>query len=234
MELIVIEKRIVGNEEINSVDARDLHSRLGVKKDFSDWIKGNIKKLNLIENVDFSVLPQKGENLSGGRPSLEYVLTLDAGKHIAMMTNTETAHAVRTYFIEFEKQAKKALSIPIDPILAIADALSMIRREQLNLETKTEVVSIGLIETRHDVNNLKQNMRIENWQQCNLKKAVDAKVQEFKELYPSINVSDTYRKVWRWFKNRFHIPRYNELPAMMYEDAIKATYKLAIHNLAGL
>ena len=53
MKMIVIEQKRIGNEEINSVDARDLHSRLGLKKDFSDWIKGNIKKLNLAENIDF-------------------------------------------------------------------------------------------------------------------------------------------------------------------------------------
>ena len=67
-----------------------------------------------------------------------------------------------------------------------------------------------------------------------MKKAVDAKIQEFKELYPSIDVSDCYRKVWRYFKNKYCIPRYNELPAAMYEEAILTIHQLAMHNLAGL
>lgn len=109
-DLIVIEQKRIGNEEINSIDARDLHSRLGVKKDFTNWIKYNIEKLNLIDGTDY-LLAKKGEqHPSGVKYVSEFILTLDAGKHIAMMTNTETAKSIRTYFIEFEKKQKTALS----------------------------------------------------------------------------------------------------------------------------
>lgn len=110
-ELIVIQPKQIGNEEINSVDARELHRKLGVQKKFADWIKYNIEKLHLVEGTDFTTYSQNWEK---GRPTDEYILTLDAGKHIAMMTNTDTAHSIRTYFIEFEKRAK-ALPVVHDP-----------------------------------------------------------------------------------------------------------------------
>jgi phage anti-repressor protein len=129
-ELIVIQSKQIGNEEINSVDARDLHSRLGLKSDFSTWAKQNIKKLNLVENVDYTTIHNKVDR----QISVEYVLSLDTGKHIAMMTNTETAHEVRTYFIDFEKKAKTALtSYGNDPFI-------MLRMHQIETEKRVDLL----------------------------------------------------------------------------------------------
>jgi phage anti-repressor protein len=231
-ELIVIQPKQIGNEEINSVDARDLHSRLGVQKKFADWIKYNLTKLNLMEGTDFITVPKIG---TGGKfDSLEYILTLDAGKHIAMMTHTSTAHEIRTYFIEFEKQSKKALSIPTDPILAIADALSMIRREQLSLGTKTEVLSVGLVETRTEVAKLKQNMRLESWQAHNVQKAVCRKVELWKEMYPSLNVKKAFPAIYRHLKDKFQVPKYDAIPSTEYDLAMTVITKLNMSGLAGL
>ena len=83
MELVKIERNQIAGKTVQTANARELHTFLAVKKDFSDWIKAQIKRAMLVENVDFVVLPQKGENLSGGRPALEYHLTIEAGKHIA-------------------------------------------------------------------------------------------------------------------------------------------------------
>ena len=77
---IPLELSTIGAESVKTCNARSVHTELGVKKDFSDWIKVQIKRAMLVENVDFVVLPQKGENLSGGRPALEYHLTIEAGK----------------------------------------------------------------------------------------------------------------------------------------------------------
>lgn len=84
---LTIETSVIGTEPTNSVNARELHVNLGVRKDFSTWVKGQINNLNLEENIDYSKLPLKGEsNLGqgGDRRSIEYILTLDTAKHIAM------------------------------------------------------------------------------------------------------------------------------------------------------
>lgn len=46
-----------------SVNARDLHASLGVEKDFSNWIKMQIRRAMLDEGDDYVValLAQKGE-----------------------------------------------------------------------------------------------------------------------------------------------------------------------------
>ena len=97
----------IGNEEVNAVNARDLHKALDSKKDFSSWIKARIDKLGLVESRDYGVFTQMGENLSGGRPAKEYVVTIDIAKHLAMIEMTDKGRQVREYFIECEKQLKQ-------------------------------------------------------------------------------------------------------------------------------
>lgn len=88
MELIRIDRSEISGAAVQTVNARDLHSFLGVRKDFSDWIKAQVTRAHLVENEDFLIFPQKGENSGRGRPTSDYALTLEAGKHIAMMAGT--------------------------------------------------------------------------------------------------------------------------------------------------
>lgn len=77
-ELIKVEER----DGKQAVNARGLHQFLGIGKDFSSWIKKQIERCDLVENQDFEVFTQKGENLFGGRPTSEYALSVDAAKEI--------------------------------------------------------------------------------------------------------------------------------------------------------
>lgn len=97
-------------EPITAINARELHAFLGVKKDYTDWIKAQIFRALLAEGRDYltEVYPQKGENPQGGRPRSDYYLTIEAAKHVAMMSGTEKGRAVRDYFIEIERRAKLA------------------------------------------------------------------------------------------------------------------------------
>lgn len=105
-ELIVIGNAM--GQGINTVNARDLHRFLGVKKDFSDWIKQQIERARLLEGRDFLKVPQKGELSLTGQIRTEYYLTLEAGKHIAMLSGTEKGFEVREYFIECERQVQSS------------------------------------------------------------------------------------------------------------------------------
>jgi len=93
------------------IDARKLHNQLKLQKDFSDWIKIQIKNLDLEEEKSYTTL--KG-NCTTMRPnaSIEYYLTLDCAKDICMTvgssnrTNKETkdiSKMVRNYFKVMEK-----------------------------------------------------------------------------------------------------------------------------------
>lgn len=100
------------NEENEpTVSARRLHEALEIKKRFSAWFEQNIK--GFVEGYDFTGVPG-GTPVKGGNGNTQYLddyaLTLDAAKHLAMMSKTDKGKEVRQYFIQVEKEFRnKAL-----------------------------------------------------------------------------------------------------------------------------
>lgn len=90
-----------------TVSARDLYVFLGVKANFTDWIKRRIEKYGFIENVDFtkvSLISQNCEIKRGGdRKSINYIITLGMAKELCMIENNEKGKEARRYFIECER-----------------------------------------------------------------------------------------------------------------------------------
>lgn len=123
-ELIPIHARDLAGATQQTVNARDLHSFLEVGKDFTTWVKAQIDRARLSEGRDYvEVYPQKGENPQGGRPRAEYHLTVEAAKHVAMMSGTDKGFAVRDYFLECERKAK--LAPTVDPMRVLNDPAAM-------------------------------------------------------------------------------------------------------------
>ena len=67
------------DEIINAVNARELHSWLESKQDFSTWIKKRIKQCQFIENIDFVLLHQKVEQVSGAKHRIDYLISSQQG-----------------------------------------------------------------------------------------------------------------------------------------------------------
>jgi len=109
--LLPITPNEIGLESVQTVSARSLHGYLGITRDFSTWVKDQIERADLEENLDYiqanSLLPIKGEQTSrGGSNKIEYYLTLDASKSIAMMSKSNNGKEVRKYFLECERVVK--------------------------------------------------------------------------------------------------------------------------------
>ena len=107
-ELINITTTTINNEEVNAVNARELHEKLEVKTQFKDWMPRRIKEFGFEEGRDFTVLKNEhGRNVSGKFSSKEYIISLDMAKELAMVDNNEQGRRIRRYFIEVEKNARK-------------------------------------------------------------------------------------------------------------------------------
>lgn len=156
-ELIKIQKSEIGAEITNSVNARELHKTLEVRKDFSNWIKNQINRAGLEEDKDFILLAQKGEQLSSGSKWMtEYILTTDGAKHIAMISNTPKGKEVRDYLIEVEKRYLATLrnnGTDIQPFL-----MEMLKSNQ---ETTRAVVEMGniIINLNNNLTKLKTEVK---------------------------------------------------------------------------
>jgi len=129
MQLIEIKSSTIGTDVKDTVNARNLHAFLEVKKDFSSWIKEQIERARLVENRDFIKLTEKGELSKTGQTRIEYHLTIEAGKNISMMSQTDKGFEVRDYFLECEKVAQNPMALLNDP--AILKTLLLANIEQV-------------------------------------------------------------------------------------------------------
>lgn len=204
--LIQITKNAInGAEVINSVNAREIHNYLGVKTRFNDWINRAIEKYDFIENIDYSIL-------SNGN-SKDFVVTLDMAKELAMLENNPKGKETRKYFIEFEKQGKSLINQQSQEIQLLQGMLN----------------TISKMDNR--VTELEQTRRLENWQELALIEAKNKKVYSIAEKHDISNDKEMIRKlhsrVWKCLKKRFNVPRYNEIPAIYFNEA-----KTTINNLS--
>ena len=89
----------------NKVSGRELHEFLEVGRDFTTWMKKMIG-YGFNEHADFEVYTQSGENPTGGRPSVDYIMSIEMAKEICMIQRTEKGKQARQYFIECERRLK--------------------------------------------------------------------------------------------------------------------------------
>ena len=80
------------------------------KTKYSAWINERIKKYKFIKNVDYIGFSLKNEKPNGGRPIMEFYLTIDTSKEICMIENNDIGRYIRRYFIEIEKRYRNILS----------------------------------------------------------------------------------------------------------------------------
>ena len=101
--------KIADRKGNNLVSARELHKVLQVKDVFTEWIKKQLETVDAVEDRDYSFLTLKPKNSQGGRPQIDYVLTIKIAGEIAMVAgiapnaNPETRKAskiVRQYFTD--------------------------------------------------------------------------------------------------------------------------------------
>lgn len=91
-------------------NARDLHAALGVGRDFSNWIKDRIEQYGFSDGEDFILCsPNLASKRRGGHNRIEYHLTLDMAKELAMIENNEVGRQVRRYFIRAEAELRERM-----------------------------------------------------------------------------------------------------------------------------
>lgn len=117
------------------VNARELHSFLGIGKDFSTWIKDRIEKYGFTDGEDYSPILVSGKNQGlrrfvPGSNKIEYHLSLDMAKELAMLENNERGRQARRYFIAMEKAALGETS----SVLTQPDAVFRLQAEQQMLK----------------------------------------------------------------------------------------------------
>lgn len=98
---------------VQALDARTLHTWLGIGRDFSTWFKQMINELDLEEGKEYSPNLGSGADLrkqgiTPGYNRKDYALTLDAAKEICLIQRSKKGKLTRRYLIQTERKAQAA------------------------------------------------------------------------------------------------------------------------------
>ena len=134
-ELIKTTGITLNGDKITAVNARDLWKFLESKQDFSTWIKRRIEKYDFIEGQDYLLHKFVEQLPSGAKHCIEYLISLDMAKELAMVENNERGRQARQYFIEVEKRFRNTGSL----VETIRAALTPIIRENEQYRARLEL-----------------------------------------------------------------------------------------------
>ncbi|ECP0762870.1 phage antirepressor Ant [Salmonella enterica] len=113
-QLIPVFNGTISNEPVLLCNARDLHTFLNVGKRFASWIAERIEQYGFVKNQDYIAISQNRE-IGHGRGKIDYHLTLDTAKELAMVERNDKGRQVRRYFIECEKRLHQQSSTILAP-----------------------------------------------------------------------------------------------------------------------
>jgi len=176
----------ISSELVQTVNARTLWRWLEVKTDFSDWIKRRIQDGQFDENKDFVIVPQKKviDKINKLETTLiEYHITLDMAKHLAMLERNPKGREAREYFISCEKELFEVK----EKIQHHEERLFSLENEPLSLQGFTQ---LSLVDRK------KQRSTIwEVWRNTNAvsKELNYRRIQVAKEVNLIINGMTSYR-----------------------------------------
>lgn len=149
------------------VSGRELHEVLEVSSNFTTWIKRMIV-YGFEENIDYTLLSNFGTQTgSGGHNKVDYILTLEMAKHIAMVQRTEIGMRVRNYFLECEKQVieVKRDSYMIEDPIKRAERWIEEQKERQQLMIENQKLEEEVIHKDDIINGLTQDVTLADQRQ---------------------------------------------------------------------
>lgn len=133
-ELIKLHLQTMNSNTVETVSARTLHEFLESKQDFSTWIKNRIEKYEFVENADYLLHKFVEQTPSGAKHKIDYYVSLDMAKELAMVEHNEKGKLARKYFIECEKRLKQEL-----PTSYLEALEALVQKEKEKLELTNQV-----------------------------------------------------------------------------------------------
>jgi phage anti-repressor protein len=100
------------------ISAKELYDQLGIKRDYSSWIKQSIERAGLETDKDFTPFKVKTPL---GRPLIDYLLKRDAALTIIVMSGGQFAKDLRKQVIELYNQHDTGLAFTASQVEALMD-----------------------------------------------------------------------------------------------------------------
>lgn len=153
-ELVTIKKAVIGSDEVNAVDARELHEFMEIETRFNDWIIRRIDDYGFVNNIDYLKL-SKTDYTGIGKSPIEYVISLDMAKELAMVERNEKGKQARQYFIQCEKellnQRKQEPQSELEEIVKVKLITTEYLRKMLNYSEPSVLKIVYDIHKEHGI-----------------------------------------------------------------------------------
>ena len=213
--LIQITKNIINGVEINSINARELHSSLEVKKAFTTWITTALDNAGAIENEDFIKLKS---SLEGSGYQIDYILTTDISKHISMMSKVPKSKEIRDYFIQIEKSYHQQ-----NKMLTTSEQIILLAQGHQEVEQR-------LTQIEHKIEN---DITLTSAQKFHLKQLVSKRAYELKENHKLEDgfMSKVFARFYKKLKKHFIVSSYMEIPKSKFDEAIDIVKNVSLGDL---
>ncbi|MCJ0932962.1 antA/AntB antirepressor family protein [Virgibacillus halodenitrificans] len=189
------------------VNARELHNQLLVTTPFHKWIERRIENYGFIEGEDFWTFLSES---NGGRPSKQFLFSLDTGKEIAMVENNEQGRSIRKYFIQVEKQHRQQSQPKTIEDIIILQAQSVKELKQEVTRQKEELTSV-----KH---------RIDNFDSLDTVGDLQQRLNKMVQKYAAQN-GISFPNAWRDFRKSFNTAYRTNLKMLVQNYALKHSLK---------
>lgn len=124
------------NFDNQTVSARDLHELLNIGTKFTTWFE-RMKDYGFSEGEEF--FPKLGKTSEiGGRPQMDYEITVDMAKQICMIQRTPEGKACRQYLIDLEKAWNTPEQVMARALKIANKQIDDLKNNNLMLERKIE------------------------------------------------------------------------------------------------
>ncbi|MCD4699780.1 MAG: antA/AntB antirepressor family protein [Phycisphaerae bacterium] len=208
-EIIKINTKLIGAEEVNSVNARDIHNYLVVKTPFSMWIQRAIKKYDFMEDEDFTI----HKIVSGKNVLNEYIVTMDMAAELSMLENNKKGKETRKYFIKMEKET-------LNQVPHANNNLTQVLVELIKGQQKQTDMIIEILKQKQEVPvAIAQNIYIDGRSRRKIHEEIKQKAKEQAEDL-GISKDTIAPAIWIALKQFFDVDDYQDLQQSQLKDVL--------------
>jgi len=218
-KLIEVNMNIIGGEEVNSVNARDIHNYLGVKTKFADWIQRAIKKYDFIENEDYLVLKNEKQVNNQIRVSKEYIVTMDMAKELSMLENNKKGKETRKYFIRMEKEALKQIGSQSKETDLLGVVLELVKNQQQQTDVMIELMREMKTERENKTVQIGQPIYIDGRSRRNIHEEVKQRTRELADEL-GVDKETIAPAIWIALKKFFDVDDYQDILQSQLKEAL--------------
>ncbi len=156
-QLITIGQSDFSGNTVQTVNARELHAFLQSRQEFRHWIRDRIERYGFIRYGDYIT---EEKSIRGGR-AVDFHITIDMAKELAMVERNEQGKRARQYFIECERRVLAPAMAQVPQTFVEALRMAADLKEQVEKQTKQLQAAQPAIAFREAVVNMTGTCKLE-------------------------------------------------------------------------